>query len=101
MTRAEFDGWIEQHYGELLAVAKRRDRIEPEDVLQAAVTRVVATESFTRTDAPWPWMVEAIRSAAKDARRSGERRQSLGREFKKVSRAGLSHGWKRPAPRAE
>jgi DNA-directed RNA polymerase specialized sigma24 family protein len=90
--------WIEQHYAELLKVAKRRDGIEPADILQTAVLQVLTAGSYERTDVPWPWMVEAIRGVAANARRSGKRRKVLRRDLKILLDAGLSLGWKQPAP---
>lgn len=105
MTRAEFDNWIEQHYGELLAVAKRRGGSE--DTVQSAVLRVLSTQSYSRIvgSSAWTWMVGAVRSVAADQRDSSTSQQRLRGEFKTVQRtihrASVSHGWKRPAPRAE
>lgn len=106
MTRQEFDGWIEQHYTELLAVAKRRDQKDPEDVLQQAVAGMLASEALPRIGAPgemgaWPWAVGFVRGAATHNRRAITRRNTLKAETKKIHRAGSSLGWKRPAPRAE
>jgi DNA-directed RNA polymerase specialized sigma24 family protein len=103
VTTQEFESWIEQHYTELLAVAKRRDRKEPEDVLHAALARV--TENLDKFDstkgALWTWCVNAIRSCAADTRDSRSSRARLGQEQKILRRASVSLGRKQPAPRAE
>lgn len=103
MTRAEFDVWIEQHYTQLLAVARRRTNTDEDaaDAVHAAVAQTLASGRCGEIQHPWTWMVNAVRGKAKDGRRSEDRRTELHREVKNVSRAGLSLGWKRPAPRAE
>jgi hypothetical protein len=106
VTRQEFDTWIEQHYTELLAVAKRRDQQEPEDVLQQAVAGMLASEALPRIGQPdemgvWPWAVGFVRGTAAHARLASTRRNALKAETKKIHQAGSSLGRKQPAPRAE
>lgn len=103
MTRAEFDGWVEQHYGELVKVARRRVNSDEaaEDAAQHAIASALESGGYETRDAIWPWMVLKVRDGAKLQRRSESRFRDLRREAKKVSSAGLSLGWKRPAPQAE
>lgn len=101
MTREEFDTWITQHYGELLAVAKARGA--GDDALQTALLSALANETYLRCrpDAAWTWFANAVRGCAKNERRGNARRHANRVEFKRVQGAGLYQGWKRPAPRAE
>lgn len=100
MTRPEFDTWIEQHYGELLAVARRRSS-DPEAAVQDAVVTFLANRELAEITQPWTYLVNAIRSTSMVVRRSSQRDQALRRGLKNDSRAGHSLGRKRPAPRAE
>lgn len=98
MTRDEFNAWLEQHYGELLAVAKRRVKADPEDALQAALARVTEhLDQFDETKGRlWTWVVNAIRSTADTARQSASRVKRLRADLKKDPSAAVSLGWKRP-----
>lgn len=91
MTRDEFETWIEQHYKQLGAVAKRRVRQDYEDVLQRAVLAMLSRpELAKRTPATiWPWAVEVVRESAKDARVSVQRQKALRGEAKKILPAAL------------
>lgn len=75
MTRAEFDAWIEQHYTELLGVARRRVRRDAEDVVQQAVAGMLASLELQRRPVvmAWPWAVLLVRRVASDRRRKGSR----------------------------
>lgn len=84
MTMSEFEQWIEQKYGDLLAVARRRVRKEDaSDVLQSAVLRmwnspdldlrVALHATPERPLAVWPWAVGIVRSEASTKRRSARR----------------------------
>lgn len=76
MTRKAFDLWIEQHYGELVAVARRLVN-NPEDateVVHDAVAASVGNGNLSKVRAPWTWMVNAVRGKAKDRRVSDTRR---------------------------
>jgi DNA-directed RNA polymerase specialized sigma24 family protein len=100
VTRPEFDAWIEQHYTELLKVAKRRSN-HPEDAVQDAVVTFLTNRDLAEIDQPWTYLVNAIRSVAGNRRRGDDRVDELQRAVKHENRAGHSHGWKKPAPRAE
>lgn len=82
MTRDDFSKWIEEHYHELLAVARRRtERLDlARDVVQDAVARALGSPTLgdLPTEAAWPWMADAVRSTVEHARR-GERRASRAR----------------------
>lgn len=89
MTMAEFDTWIEQHYGELLAVAKTLVRPQDaEDVVQNAVAsmytsplldlsvRLHVNEDERRAGlrSVWAWARGVVRGMASHSRRSGTNR---------------------------
>lgn len=102
MTRQEFDTWITEHYGELIAVAKRRGARSPQDVVQQAAVAMYSTQGYLRFDRPWTWAVGQVRGALSTERLSGSRRGRLARAATDVVRAAdSSHRRKRPAPRAE
>lgn len=102
MTRQEFDVWIEQHYTDLLKVAKKRGAASAQDVVQTAVAAMYGTEGYLRFEHPWTWAVGQVRGALATERLSGSRRDRLQTETKRIAKtADSSHGWKRPAPRAE
>lgn len=101
MTRAEFDGWLEQHHGELLAVAKRRTEEGAEDVVQEAVATFLTHRDLPAIDHPWTYLVNAVRSVAGNRRRSVARAKAAARDLRVLTRAEHSHGRRRPAPRAE
>ncbi len=98
VTNEEFGQWVEQHYTELLAVAKQRISRDPEDALQAALARVTENlPSFDETKGkPWTWVVNAIRSSASNARVSRDNTRKLRRSLKKDPSASVPLGWKRP-----
>ena len=103
MTREEFDVWIEQHYGELLAVAKRRTNSDDDamDVLHSAIAGALANETYVNVQAPWTFFVNAVRGYADAKRKSDNSNKRLRSEVKIIHRASFSHGRKPPAPRAE
>lgn len=103
MDSIEFESWIEEHYGELLAVARNRvngTNGEAEDVLHSAVMGMVVSPELVKrtTGRMWPWAVEVVRAHAAVSRRGSERRQALKGEAKIVALAGLLPKWKRPVP---
>jgi len=100
MDRAEFDKWITDHYQDLMAVARKRVGVEDaEDAVQAALLRALETDNYTRckTD-PLVWIMQAVKSAASNARRSRERsaamQERLQPETSHVAPGG--RGWTRP-----
>lgn len=105
MERAEFDRWIEAHYAELVAVARRLTNTleDAQDAVQAGVA--TALPHVPKIRAPWTFMVNAVRGAAANCRQSNARRARLkaaARAATKLTRpSALSLGWKRPAPRAD
>ncbi len=103
MTRPEFDTWIEQHYTDMLKVARRRvnDAEQARDAVQHAIASALESGGYARREAIWPWMVLKVRDGAKLQRRSAARFGALRTLVRRSSRAGLSQGWKRPAPRAD
>lgn len=100
MTQQEFSSWVEQHYAELVKVARKRCR-DPEAAVQDAVVTFLTNRDLAAIARPWTYLVNAIRSTSMVVRRSSKRDQALRREVKKVARAGHSHGWKRPAPTSD
>lgn len=103
MDKQQFEQWLEQHMGELLAVAKRLTNSEQDaqDAVQAAVVQALGNGKLTQVKAPWTWMVNAVRGTASNIRRGNERADAAKREVRRVLRAGLYQGRKRLAPRAE
>jgi len=93
VTRQEFDRWIEGHYTELLAVASRRTRCEPVDVLHAAVAGMLASPDLvnvvldpkaTTQMGVWPWAVSWVRGKVSDARKSARRQARVQAEVASV-----------------
>jgi DNA-directed RNA polymerase specialized sigma24 family protein len=105
VTRAEFDAWITEHYGELFAVARRRTNNDADaaDAVQNAVLRTLANGKLAGVRRPWTWMVNALRSTTEHLRRGGDRTDAALRGLKAEARthAGVYQGRRRPAPRAE
>jgi DNA-directed RNA polymerase specialized sigma24 family protein len=103
MTKAEFDTWIGEHYGELVAVAKRRSQTDEDaaEAVQNAIAQTLASGRLAGVRSPWTWMVNAVRGTAANIRRGNARTAAARTDFKRATRAGLHQGWKRPAPRAE
>jgi DNA-directed RNA polymerase specialized sigma24 family protein len=104
MTRQEFDTWIEQHYGELYAVARRRTNSDETaaEALQSAVAGAYANETYLRLQhKPWTYFANAVRGYAAATRRGEARARAASRAVQAQARAGFSLGRKRPAPRAE
>jgi DNA-directed RNA polymerase specialized sigma24 family protein len=106
VTRTEFDTWIEQHYTELLKVARKR--VNSDDAAQDAVQSAVAgmLDSTPFMGAPieyaWPRAVKFVTSMARHQRISSQRVRALKTESKILLPAARLHGWKRSAaPRAE
>ena len=97
MTRPEFDAWVEQHYGDLLAVAVRLTDCEPEDIVQAAVARMLKSQALANVvDDPnakgqmgvWPWAVGCLRSTFSNRRTVGWRRTRVEKEVQAVASLG-------------
>ncbi|MGH6691905.1 MAG: sigma factor [Gammaproteobacteria bacterium] len=105
MERAEFDRWIETHYNDLLAVARRRTNTpeDAQDTVQAAVARVLPHVPAIR--APWTFVVNAVASEASNRRLANARQTRVKTEVRRVAKnfssSAVSQGWKRPAPRAD
>ena len=110
MTRPEFDAWVEQHYGELLAVAVRRTDCEPEDIVQAAVAGMLASRVLKRIRldnkdldptvlSVWPWAVYRIRSALSNRRQAGRRRARVKKETQAACLLGEKGNLRTPARR--
>lgn len=93
MTRAEFDAWIEEHYEQLIAVARRRVRTGYEDVAHTAIARMLASPELAvrPVSMAWPWAVGAVRSVAANARRSADRQKEALRTEKIIRHAGALH----------
>ncbi len=102
MTRPEFDTWIEQHYTELLKVARRRVNSDDDaaDVLHQAVASAISTGAYEKTGGigAWPWAVSQVRGFATAARRTNARQGELKRAKKILHRAGSSLGRTSPNP---
>ncbi len=79
MTRNEFDAWIEEHYRDLLKVARLRvsSDSKAEDVVQNAVAGMLDSAELERREASaiWPWAAGFVRGAASHALRA-ERREA-------------------------
>jgi hypothetical protein len=106
VSRAEFDVWIEQHYTELLKVARKRTNSDDEarDALQGAITSMLASTPFMAApiEYAWPRAVKFVTSAARNDRVGRASVKRLRGEVYQINRAASRlHGWKRPAPRAE
>ena len=106
MTRAEFDVWIEQHYTDLLKVARRRTNSDDDalDAVQTGIAAMLGSPQLERItpSLAWPQAVKFVTGAAYNDRVSAARKSALKREAKNISRTAAGfHGWKRPAPRAE
>jgi len=79
MSPQEFSAWLDEHYGELVAVARRLVN-NPEDaaeVVNAAVARVLSNGRLGEVRSPWSWLVGAVRSQAEHSRRSTKRKTAL------------------------
>jgi DNA-directed RNA polymerase specialized sigma24 family protein len=103
MTREEFDPWLEQHYADLVAAARRllNTLDDAQEAVQQAVLQTLASGRLGSVHHPWTWMTNAVRGTAANLRRGTDRARKLRRAVKSAQRAGLHHGWRRPAPRAE
>jgi len=91
MERADFDRWIEEHYNELLAVARRRlyNRGDAQDVVQTAIITVLPHVPKLRS--PWTFVVNAVRGAAAHSR------DSLGRQRRLKTAVKYAEGLRDPA----
>lgn len=111
MLREDFDRWLEEHYTELLAVARRRTNRDTDarDAVHAAVVEVLphvpGMGAPGTPNAPWTRLVNAIRGEAKDQRKLADRRARVRgavRAVAKINSPAVPYlGWKRPAPRAD
>ena len=75
MSPEQFESWLNEHYGELVAVARRLVN-NPEDaaeVVNAAVAQTLSNGRLAEIKTPWSWMVGAVRGTAANARRSQRR----------------------------
>lgn len=101
LTREEFETWITTHYSELLSVAIAKRYQDPEDVVQAAVVRMLRNPTIPQF--PWTWAVNALRNVAHNNHRSARRRTGLAKKLKKDSRAGVYIRGRRknPIPRQD
>ena len=83
MTKAEFDEWIEQHQQDVRKVAfkvvgPKVAEIEVEDLIQRARIRIYQTESYLRCRiAPLTWITNAVKDAAREARRAHGRASAM------------------------
>lgn len=105
MDRAAFDLWLEEHYPQLVRVARRRVNTDDaaEDAVQTAVATLLASPTFQSSppEFVWPRAVKAVTRAAWVLRRTATRLAAHRQAEKVLVRAGGLHGWKRPATRAE
>ena len=79
MSPEQFSAWLDEHYGELVSVARRLVN-NPEDaaeVVNAAVARVLSNGRLGEVRSPWSWLVGAVRSQAEHSRRSTKRKNTL------------------------
>ncbi|OFX04181.1 MAG: hypothetical protein A3E78_02495 [Alphaproteobacteria bacterium RIFCSPHIGHO2_12_FULL_63_12] len=92
MTRQEFDRWIEQHYTELLGVARRRVNRDAEDVLQTAVVSMLTNLAVKPEQmGVWPWAVACVRRAAGHYRESEKGRLGgISRSRRRANKASAS-----------
>jgi hypothetical protein len=83
MTKAEFDEWIEQHHQDVRKVAfkivgPKVAKTEIEDLIQRALIRIYQTESYLRCRiSPLTWITNAVKDAAREARRSHGRASAM------------------------
>jgi len=79
VSRSELEVWVERHYAELVAVARRRVTTDPEDVVQATVLSSLTTRSYVRcrAGAAWTWFVHAVEFSAGHARTGEARRRRM------------------------
>lgn len=98
MTRSEFDTWIEQHYDDLLKVARRRTNNDEDaaDVVHNAVAGAIEGGWYAATDKPWTRMALALRSYASRRRETEQRHADIRRAAKVIQATRASLGWKRP-----
>ena len=101
MERSELEQWIEQHYGELLAVAKRKHKRAPEDLLQNAVAGMLASQKSPALQLAWPWAVSWLRGRAQHMRTSDNRQRALKSEAKNIHQAASIHGQRQERGRYE
>ena len=109
MTREEFDTWIENHYGELIAVARRRGYRDARGTVHAAIAGMLASPSLAGVQlhrpegqavmAVWPWAVNFLRGTAQHAHRGASRDRARMAEAKNIALAGSFHGRKRTSPK--
>jgi len=104
MTVKEAGVWIEQHYGEMFAVAVRRAMdLSPEDILQSAIATMLASKVLPRVRehnqtrdrrymAAWPFATLAIKQAAFNARRAAHTQSAVRGELKNIGRSRALHG---------
>lgn len=96
MEREAFDAWAAEHYDELVAVARRRGG-SPDDV-QAALLRILETQSYVRVKGgrPWTWAVNAIRSVIANRKRGEARARVTARSVTYLRTAGVSLSGRKP-----
>lgn len=92
MTREEFDTWIEQHYGELLSVAKAHGARDPEDVVQTAVVRMLEHGGYANTKQPWTWACLYVRGEEHNQKRAAQRFRSVKHDLKVFRTSGAYQG---------
>ena len=107
MLREDFDRWLEEHYNELLAVARKRtnSQEDAEDVVQTALVTVLPRVASLQAPTPWKFFVGAIAGAAAHRRDSVARQRRVKAEVRAVEKinspAAFFQGWKWPAARAD
>lgn len=84
MTRIEFDGWVEEHYTELRAVARKQyGQQDADDVLHNAVASVLESQMLEAMpqSLAWPWTVSRMRGMHSHAARADRSRVGMAQEL--------------------
>lgn len=97
VTTEEFGTWVEKHYGDMLAVARRRIDFDPEDIVQSALEAMLKSPTLAKVKESkepgvlgvWVWAERIISRTADHTRRARAREEI--RVEKSLSSGGVSH----------
>src|SRR5438067_1511633 len=104
MSRDDFEKWVAQYYTDLMAVAyKIVGHEHAEDAVQSALARALETGNYENCHTnPLTWLMQAVKSAASNSRRAGDRKAAAAQDLRLRSRAGRpGEGWVKAKPPAD
>jgi hypothetical protein len=85
VTRIEFDGWVEEHYTELRAVARKQyGQQDADDVLHNAFLSLLESQMLAAMplSLAWPWAVSQMRGRAGHLHESRDREEAAKESFR-------------------